>query len=58
MKDKQLQSQNARDITFEQLIETVLDFLSSYKRYFRLVNKEYESLFEAALQQELTSILL
>ncbi len=56
--DKQLQSQNARDITFEQLIDTILDFMSSYKRYFRLINKEYEPLFEAALQEELTDILL
>ena len=56
--DKQLNSQNARDITFEQLIDTILDFMSSYKRYFRLINKEYEPLFEAALQEELTDILL
>lgn len=56
--DKQLHSQNARDITFEQLIDTVLDFMSSYKRYFRLINKEYEPLFEAALQGELADILL
>jgi AcrR family transcriptional regulator len=56
--DKQLHSQNARDITFEQLIDTVLDFMSSYKRYFRLINKEYEPLFEAALQEELADILL
>lgn len=56
--DKQLHSQNARDITFEQLIDTVLDFMSSYKRYFRLINKEYEPLFEAALQEELAEILL
>ena len=56
--DKQLYSQNARDITFEQLIDTILDFMSSYKRYFRLINKEYEPLFEAALQEELTDILL
>ena len=56
--DKQLQSQNARDITFEQLIDTILDFMSSYKRYFKLVNKEYEPLFEAALQEELTDVLL
>ena len=56
--DKQLHNQNARDITFEQLIDTVLDFMSSYKRYFRFTNKEYEPLFEAALQEELTDILL
>jgi AcrR family transcriptional regulator len=56
--DKQLHSQNARDITFEQLIDTILDFMSSYKRYFKLINKEYEPLFEAALQQELADILL
>ena len=56
--DKQLHNQNARDITFEQLIDTILDFMSSYKDYFRLMNKEYESLFEAALQEELTDILL
>ena len=56
--DKHLQSQNARDITFEQLIDTILDFMSSYKHYFRLMNKEYKPLFEAALQEELADILL
>ncbi len=56
--DKHLQSQSARDITFEQLIDTVLDFMASYKNYFRLINKEYEPLFEAALQEELADILL
>ncbi len=57
--DKHLQSQNARDITFEQLIDTILDFMaSSYKNYFRPMNKEYGPLFEAALQEELTDILL
>ena len=56
--DKQLHTQNARDITFEQLIDTILDFMVSYKRYFKLINKEYEPLFEAALQEELVDILL
>ncbi len=56
--DKQLHSQNAKDITFEQLIDTILDFMVSFKRYFKLINKEYEPLFEAALQEELTDILL
>ena len=57
--DKHLQSQNARDITFEQLIDTILDFMSSsYRNYFRPMNKEYELLFEAALQEELADILL
>ncbi len=56
--DKHLQSQNARDITFEQVIDTILDFMCSYKHYFRLMNKEYELLFEAALQEELADILL
>ncbi len=56
--DKQLHSQNAGDLTFEQLIDTILDFMTSYKRYFRLINKEYEPLFEAALQEEMVDILL
>jgi AcrR family transcriptional regulator len=55
--DKQLQSENAKDITYEQIIDTVLDFMSSYKNYFKAINKEYISIFEAALQEELSDII-
>lgn len=49
--------QEIQDITFAQLVSTLLDFMASYKKYFSIVNKEYKPLFDAALQRELKSII-
>jgi AcrR family transcriptional regulator len=58
LNDKLLDKNNVEAISFEQLIETVLEFSISYRRYFRHVNKQYEPLFEAAMQQEMKTALL
>ena len=55
--EKQAQGQSAKAITFEQIIDTVLDFVSSYKRQLVIINKEYVPLFEAAMQEELADII-
>jgi AcrR family transcriptional regulator len=54
---KLLDNQNAENVSFEQLIDTVLEFMISYRRYFRRVNRQYEPLFEAVLQQELKTVI-
>jgi AcrR family transcriptional regulator len=57
LEEKLLDNQAAENISFDQLIDTVLDFAINYRRYFRRLNREYEPLFETALLQELKVIL-
>jgi AcrR family transcriptional regulator len=58
LSDKLPENQAVESISFEQLIDTVLEFKLSYRRYFKRINKEFEPLFEAVIQQELTAILV
>lgn len=49
--------QDGQELSIEQVIDTVLDFAVYYKRYVRKSNKEFEPLFQVALQQEIKASL-
>lgn len=50
--------QDGQELSIEQVIDTVLDFAVYYKRYVRRSNKEFEPLFQVALQLEIKASLL
>jgi AcrR family transcriptional regulator len=55
----QLPSSSALQMnTLRTLILVVFDFLATFRRYMKPADKQFEPLFEVALQQELSEILL
>jgi AcrR family transcriptional regulator len=50
--------QDGQKLSIEQVIDTVLDFAIYYKKYIRRSNKEFEPLFQVALQQEIKTSLV
>lgn len=45
------------NVSFEQLVDAVLELLFSYRPQFMRINVEYSSILQTALQQEITDII-
>jgi AcrR family transcriptional regulator len=58
VKEKSLVRRDSHDVTVEDLVSAALDFSILYHRLRRPVNKEFEPVMEAAVQQEIKTILV
>jgi AcrR family transcriptional regulator len=48
---------DGRDVSYAKIIKTVISFMVGYKSYFKILNKEYEPLFESAIQHEMSRVI-